>query len=122
MSKLTNIQTIKINNMNKSILQTDYENAVKNYINVFCLDNYCECNAVTDFEVYDCADMYLAFKDIKFCVDEGIKFQVLTDWYWFTSETKCKINLATYVRRLKDYPIADIRDYHIILLNELIKD
>ena len=123
MSKLTEIQTIKINNMNKSILQYDYENAVKNYINVFCLDNDCDLETVTEFEVYDCADMYLAFKDIKLCVDKGIKFSVLTDWYWFTMETKCKINLATYVRRLKDYtPIADIRDYHIILLNEMIKD
>ena len=47
MSKLTEIQTIKNNNMNKSILQNDYENAVKNYINVFCKDNYCECETVT---------------------------------------------------------------------------
>ncbi len=109
--------------MSKSILQTDYENAVKNYINVFCKINECECVPVTDFEVYECADMYLSFKDIKYCVDNGIKFALLVDWYWFTLETKCKINLATYIRRLEDYPhIDDKRDYHIILLNELIKD
>jgi hypothetical protein len=109
--------------MNKSILQTDFENAVKNYINVFCLDNECDCETVTEFEVYDCADMYLDFKDIKFSVDQGIKFSLLSDWYWFTSETKCKINLETYIRRLKDYEqIEDKRDYHIILLNEMIKD
>lgn len=109
--------------MSKSILQKDYENAVKNYINVFCLDNECDCVTVADFEVYDCADMYLAFKDIKYCVDNGIKFSLLSDWYWFTLETKCKINLHTYIRRLEDYPhIEDKRDYHIILLNERIKD
>ena len=58
MSKLTEIQTIKNNNMNKSILQNDYENAVKHYINIFCIENDCECHKLTDSEAATVIDEY----------------------------------------------------------------
>lgn len=104
-------------------LQKNYDEAVEAYLDAFSKNHDTYLTVVSRYNIYDCADMFLALNDIRFCVDNEIDFSILSDWYWFTLETKCRINLPTYVRRMEDYPhIEDKRDYHIILLNEMIQD
>jgi hypothetical protein len=103
-----------------SKLATDLTNAVNAYIKAFDAKHETDTVEVTFLELYEVADMYLSFIDIVYCINNDIQFDDLFEWYWFTNETKCKINLQTYLRRKADYPESDHNDFQIILLNEMI--
>jgi hypothetical protein len=103
-----------------SKLATALTKAVNAYIKAFDAKYETDTECVTFGVMYDTADMYLTFFDIIQCVDNDIQFDDLYSWYWFTVETKCKINLQTYLRRKADYPESDHKDLQIILLNEMI--
>jgi hypothetical protein len=102
-----------------SKLATDLTNAVNAYIQAFEAKYETDTKCVDFGVMYETADMYLSFTDIIHCIDNDIQFSDLSAWYWFTTETKCKINLQTYLRRKLDYP-SDHKDFQIILLNEMI--
>jgi hypothetical protein len=103
-----------------SKLATDLTNAVNAYIKAFDAKYETDTEYVTFLELYEVADMYLNFVDIIYCIDNDIQFDDLYSWYWFTVETKCKINLPTYLRRKLDYPETNHQSLQIILLNEMI--
>jgi hypothetical protein len=103
-----------------SKLATDLTNAVNAYIKAFDAKYETDTVEVTFLELYECADMYLSFVDIVYCIYNDIQFDDLFAWYWFTTDTKCKINLQTYLRRKSDYPDSNHQSLQIILLNEMI--
>jgi hypothetical protein len=99
---------------------TDLTNAVNAYIQDFDAKYETDTECVTFLALYEVADMYLSFVDIVYCIDNDIQFSDLYAWYWFNTNTKCKINLQTYLRRKADYQESDHKDFQIILLNEMI--
>jgi len=103
-----------------SKLNNDLKNAVNAYIQGFDAKYETDTEEVDFMMLYTVADMYLSFVDIVYCIDNDIQFDDIYSWYWFTVETKGKINLQTYLRRKIDYPESDHKDFQIILLNEMI--
>jgi hypothetical protein len=103
-----------------SKLATDLTQFVNAYIKAFDAKYQTDTECVDFGVMYEVDDMYLSFVDIVHCIDNDIQVDDLYSWYWFTVETKCKINLQTYLRRKADYPDGDHKDFQIILLNEMI--
>lgn len=111
-------------------LQDRYDSIKKAYIVAF------EKHTKIDFDyesglIFFFGDYCFDFDTIRLVVDDKIDVKSLVQWYWFTLEYKCKINLPTYVRRLVDFKNSgvdleqysiefDYKYYHLMLLNELI--
>jgi hypothetical protein len=94
--------------------------AVNAYIKAFDAKYKTHTECVDFGLVYEVADMYLSFTDIVYCINNDIQFSDLYAWYWFITDTKCKINLQTYLRRKAEYPVTSHEYFQIILLNEMI--
>lgn len=103
-----------------SKLASDLTNAVNAYIQAFDAKYQTETECVDFGVMYEVDYMHLSFADIIHCIDNDIQVYDLSFWYLFTTNTKCKINLQTYLRRKQDYPECDHKDFQIILLNEMI--
>ena len=75
-------------------------------------------------EILFFGDYCFDFDTIRQVVDNSIPFETLSQWYWFTVEYKCKINLVSYWKREADFVETqynfDYKDYQLMLLNEMI--
>ena len=107
--RLTSVYTAYVSKFEKQIgLEIDY--IPKSFDSILCFGDY-----------------YFNIDDVIKAVDINISFNTLSNWYWLTVETKCKINMQNYKKReeyfkhLHDLLPYDYKDFHIMLLNEMIK-
>jgi hypothetical protein len=88
-------------------LQEDYIKAVDAYIKEFEKKYEVELDFWVANNVGGVAmfgDEYYDFTDIKYVIDNNIKYKYLYDWYYFLCEfgQKCHINLPSYCKLRRD--------------------
>jgi len=111
----------------KLALKKIYNEAVEAYIKEFELQNDIDFDFWVGDKVGEICmfgDYSFNFSDVKYVVDNKIKFEWFVDWYYFVVEySKCYINLDSYCRMRRDAEknqFFTIHDFEKKLLHDRI--